>query len=357
MLSDLMQGRKNNLDFVRLIAAVAVVFSHCFHLTTGDFTIEPVYVFSHGQTSLGSIAVIIFFVTSGFLISRSFERTPDLWSYIKARSLRIFPGLTLSVLFCMFVVGPIATNFHIIDYLSDKSTYIYLSRATTFAPDLNLPGVFSDNIYPDAVNSSLWTLKYELLCYIFVAIAGVLRLINKRIMISLLILNLVYHMLPGTEVLGKYINDMARFSLSFFVGMLYYLYRSKIPQNIYLFVASLLSCVASLQFGFFNEIFPIIGGYAIFYFALTPGIKLHGISKFGDLSYGVYIFAFPVQQLVTYFMKNDLIPIQNFLISLPLILILSFISWHLVERPFLRMKPSRKLTGPELTVVKSTGSF
>ena len=103
-------SRINNLDIIRFIAATLVVFSHSYPLTLGNNGSEPFAVFSNGQMTFGELAVSIFFVISGFLITQSYDRSKDLIYYMKARTLRIFPGLIFCVILTVFLLGPFFTR-------------------------------------------------------------------------------------------------------------------------------------------------------------------------------------------------------------------------------------------------------
>ena len=164
-------ARKNNLDIIRFLAATLVVFSHAYPLTTGNNATEPFAVCSNGQMTFGELAVSIFFIISGFLITQSYDRSKNPIYYFKARVLRIFPGLIFCVLLTVFFLGPIFTELNVKDYFKDPKTYDYLKTITLYWIQYDLPGVFQTNVWPGAVNGSLWTLWYEFFFYIVVAIS------------------------------------------------------------------------------------------------------------------------------------------------------------------------------------------
>ncbi|MHA0856174.1 acyltransferase family protein [Paenibacillus sp. CMAA1364] len=177
LLVNKLKGRSNNLDFIRLIAAISVILSHSYPLT-GQQT-EIFSLISGGQWTLGGISVAIFFVISGFLVSRSFENS-SITQFIKNRLLRIFPGLVVVTLLSVIVLGPLLTTIPLSEYFKNHSTLSYINNAFLMDVQFSLPGVFEQNLYPNAVNGSIWTIPYEVLCYIGIAIVGYYGLFQKR---------------------------------------------------------------------------------------------------------------------------------------------------------------------------------
>jgi len=169
-LSDYTISRNNNFNLIRFIAAVLVLFSHSFALVLGVADTEPLVVLV-GMTA-GTIAVDVFFIASGFLITSSYVARNNLLTFFWARLLRIYPALIISVLFCVFVLGPLFTKNNLDDYLSDSQTYRYLVKNAIlfFGVEYRLPGVFLDLPYAAIVNGSLWTLPYEVRLYVILAL-------------------------------------------------------------------------------------------------------------------------------------------------------------------------------------------
>lgn len=330
-LDECSNTKKNNLDFIRFVAAVLVIFSHAYPLTTGNNGSELFAVLTNGQMTFGHLAVITFFIISGFLITQSFDRSKDIVKFMKARILRIFPGLIVVVFLAAFVLGPFFTTLSLKDYLFNYQTLQYLTTISLYWIHYDLPGVFQNNVYPVAVNGSLWTLYYEFVFYIVVGVLGVSRLLNKWVLIvGFVVCTILFYLSIGSE----YVNLFRYFC----AGMLFYVYRKKIILNFWLAILSLVLLLISVEFGYLKFFFPIFGSYLIFYFAYQSKVNLHNFGKYGDFSYGIYIYAFPVQQIVTYYYGEGITPLTNFLISLPFTLIFAVLSWHLVEKYALRLK-------------------
>lgn len=294
------ETRDNNFNLIRFIAASLVILSHSYPLTLGRGTPEP---FSSllGMTA-GDLAVNIFFVVSGFLVSKSFCDRNNLITFLYARCLRIFPALIVAVLFCILVVGVLFTQFPLNDYFSDRKTYGYFIKNTTlvlFKLQYNLPGVFSDAVYPVAVNGSLWTLPVEVRMYLLVALAGVSGILHKKYLFNFLVLLLValyfyifYFLETSTENL--------RLSGFFLAGIFCYIHRKVIPLNGFILLALFALTVISRfwYIDFFGLLISLFIVYATFWFSLVPAGPIRRFNELGDFSYGLYIYAFPIQQVI-----------------------------------------------------------
>lgn len=173
-LSELAANKNNNFNLIRLAAAIAVLINHCFPLATGrevDF-----WIGSHLGISLGSIAVDIFFATSGFLVTGSLLSSNDIIRFIRARILRIYPALIVMLFITTILIGGYFTSLHMKDYLASSGTLKYfLKNGSLFTgASYTLPGVFETNPYKGAVNGSLWTLPYEIWMYSTLAFVWIL---------------------------------------------------------------------------------------------------------------------------------------------------------------------------------------
>lgn len=333
-IDSLMKGRNNNYDIIRLIASIVVIFSHSFPLSIGYINgsdPDPLNQLT-GNISFGHLAVMVFFIISGFLITQSFDRSKNPVLFLKARVLRIIPALTFVVVLTIFILGPLVTTLHIDDYFSSHGTFEYFKNITMYYMVFHLPGVFEHNAFPNGVNGSLWTLMYEFTCYIGVLILGITGLLRKEIILILFI---------STSILNSIgIGPVAIEMLLFFsAGMLFYTYRNKINLKLSVFLISIIITFICFVYykPYFMPIITICITYIVMYLTYATKTKING-SKFGDLSYGTYIFAFPIQQMVTYYFGGTMTWWVNFLISLPITLIFAAISWNLIEKNALKYK-------------------
>jgi peptidoglycan/LPS O-acetylase OafA/YrhL len=181
LLSSYLKGRDNNFNLIRFIAASLVLVSHSYPLYFGsdhnDILRQLVGI------SLGTVAVDLFFISSGFLIANSLFRGHDLFGFIKARVLRIYPGLIVSLLLCVFLLGIFFTTLPVKEYLTNIQTYkfLFVNMVLFFGEEATLPGVFESLPWARTVNGSLWTLPFEVRAYaLFVFVALFFRFVQKR---------------------------------------------------------------------------------------------------------------------------------------------------------------------------------
>lgn len=331
--------RTNNLDFLRLLGALAVVLGHAYHLVgAGQYTPGMV---GYGVQVLG---VVIFFSISGYLITASWTRNRDILSYSAARALRIFPALAVVVVLTAYVVGPLVTVLPTTVYLQDPATAQYL-RNILMEPVYGLPGVFTDIPYPNAVNGSLWTLPAELFCYVVVPIVLILpRLARPAVVLALLLVSLWYAGTASPDsaiVYGTRVVDAAGMWVFFAAGSLLRLMHERVPGLFRTDVAvGLMATYISVLA--IQPTWALKGSWlALPYVILTIGLASTPVvrrsARFGDLSYGIYLWAFPVQQTLVHAFG-----VLNMAINLVLVAgisaVLAFASWHLVEKPSLRLK-------------------
>lgn len=352
--------RRNNLDFVRLSLATLVIISHSFPLATGTEKYEPLLLATHGQTTAGTIAVNLFFVLSGFLIANSFLSSSSVWSYLRKRVRRIYPGFIATLLVGALVVAPLASATSPYHSLAARVGDFLLScvRLREFAYD----HAFPSNPAPGAINGSLWSISYEFWCYVGVAALGLVGLLaRRRVVLGIFGMSLVVSFLfalkgwtPGGRFLGPifgYPPFWARLLPMYLAGVLFFLYRDRIPHNGNIAAAALGVLVAAAFIPMAWALcFPLAGTYLIFWFGFHPGIRLTNFARYGDFSYGTYLYAFPIQQLVVHFVGHPMNPWMLAAIAIPLTLIAAMLSWHLVEKRFLAS--SKKVRGPE--VVQAT---
>jgi peptidoglycan/LPS O-acetylase OafA/YrhL len=177
-LGDAAQGRDNNFNLIRMLAASAVLVSHAWPMVYGDGAVEPLEALT--GYSLGTFAVYVFFALSGFFISASFARSESVFGFVAARCLRLFPGLAVSLLLVALVMGPMVTSLSWTQYLAQWKTWTFLLRNETLVSvQYTLPGVFEANPFP-AVEGSIWTLIQEAMCYGLVFLAGISGVLGRR---------------------------------------------------------------------------------------------------------------------------------------------------------------------------------
>ena len=336
------ETRENNFDFLRFFLATLVLFAHCFALSGPAAGLEPLSRLLNQQTDGGGLAVQFFFTISGFLVTASWERSRSVWQYLQKRILRIYPGWIVSLVFCVLIVGPLG-GADLDSYFTDPGTREFFKPLALHYTELPLQ-VFAHNPLTYNVNGSTWTIPNEIFCYLLLTLLGVLGLLLRRAFTALLFAGVLIFALshPHFSLRVRYFGSLDAlpwlFS-AFLSGATFYLYRDKIPRSSRGLMAALailaLTSRAGLRFTL-----PICGTYALFWLAFAPAGVLRHFGKRGDFSYGIYLYAFPVQQLLIYYFGPRLSPWTLFPLAFLPTLALAWVSWNFVEKPFLRFKPS-----------------
>ena len=346
-LAALASQRDNNFNLIRVLAAALVILGHSYALTSHGGR-EP-FIRLTGIDS-GSWAVDIFFIISGFLVAKSYLGRPDPVNFTLARVLRIYPGLLVAVFSSVFLVGLLFTTLPKMEYLRTRQTWEYLVLNGTLLyrfVDLtyDLPGVFQSNPWGPAVNGSLWTLPFEVWMYIGLLVLGVVGVLRRRWAVNVLfagmILVAVGHqvgMLGGQLFTSPYLPLFERFVSFFGWGVIFFVNRDRIPLN-GLVAAGLMVLTALLWQARVTVplLFPPALAYIVFWLAYVPAGFLRKYNRLGDYSYGVYIYAFPIQQSVVALLPK-IEPLALAALALPLTLIPAVLSWHFVEKRALRQK-------------------
>lgn len=335
----------NNLNIIRLIAAFLVLYGHSFVFLGLR---EPLFL---SWIPLGPLGVYIFFTISGYLIAESWDRDPHLGRFFARRALRIFPGLAICIVLSAFILGPLLTTLSLKDYFESNYTWGYLRNIALYSI-YYLPEVFTHNRVPNAVNGSLWSLPAEFFMYIIVAVLGVMR--SNRWMYLALAISfalLSFFWAQSTEqMLVIYATDVRQVvmcGIYFCVGSVFYKFNIKRYFSlsvVMLAVIALVSLEASIPALAVAAwiLLPIVT--LAFGFEYSP--LLNRLIRTGDYSYGIYIYAFPIQQTMVYLYPN--ISIGSYLlICSVLTLICAILSWHLVEQRALSLKPRRTVVIPQ----------
>jgi len=345
-MSAQLDSRTNNFDFIRLFLAVLVIFSHSFPLT-GEPANELFLRATRGQLTGGQIAVDAFFIISGYLITASFEHSRSLWIYLKKRIFRIFPAFIVLTLFDLAVVLPMSAG-HLAGTSPVRNCLMVLGKTLSLDGFATI-GAFRFNPYPEAINGSLWTIRVEFMCYIGLALIGVCGFLrNRHWTLCLLGVWLALTTIIAHSGLSPYRADfpypahsglwgfLLRLVPCYLAGVVVYLYRKSIGLNL-LSVAvagAVLVGACFVPLGLLTAI-PLAGSYLLVTAAYSPVIRLHHFARFGDFSYGTYLYAFPVQQMLVRYGRASMSPMLLFLMATPITAVLAAASWHLIEKRFL----------------------
>jgi len=336
-------SRGNNFTLIRFLAAYAVLFAHSYVLATGHVGQDPFTqaILGWWGQGLGTFAIVIFFVISGFLVGASYIHRDNLFSFFEARFLRIFPALFVAVTLCAFVVGAWVTTLSLDDYFSHEGTWSFLWHNITLLGGIHfrLPGVFLDNPWPGGVNGSLWTLPIELYMYCMVMLIGALGVLKHRSSFNVFAIMLcvaLFGLQQGWAQVDGIPVKNAGLMMAYIAGVFFYVNRALISLNIpvFIFLVALLFLLHGTIVWSVVQAFGV--AYIILFFALHPQVRLPNLDKWGDYSYGVYIYAFPVQQLVAKYLTTS--PIEMLLYSTLITFPLAVLSWKYVEKPALKLK-------------------
>jgi len=346
-------GPANNFDSLRLIFAVLVILSHSFPLTRGSNTTEPLSVLTHGQITFGNTSVWAFFVISGFLITQSWQRSPKVVKFLKRRIGRIYPGFAVAGALTALLVVPLAIDPGTSQHVSPLSYLLNTLRLQIFAA----PPVFTHNPMSNAVNGSLWSVPYEFWCYLGVLSLGLTGLLRRRtVVISLFVAVIGLHLymeVTGWAPAGSFFGQIFGYPpfwatvLPFYLaGTIFQIYGGYPLLRAPWMLAAAIVLVASnfIPHGLLITM-PICGSYLLMGLAYLPWLHPLNLGRFGDFSYGTYLYAFPIQQLLVQHAHGQISPLTLFAEATPLTLLVGALSWHLVERHFLQRSSQLKHEG------------
>jgi peptidoglycan/LPS O-acetylase OafA/YrhL len=344
---------KDGFGTLRLVIACGVIGFHAMPIT-GDY---DGWGWGQHWYHFGTLTVAAFMAMSGFFVMKTWERDPHLVRYWTRRLLRIMPGLFAVVVVSTFVLGPLVTTRSASDYLTDSRTWSFLWRnALLFPQQYDLPGVFTGNAYPVAVNGSLWCLPVEVLGYALVTVVGLLGINRRRYLIfavavpfgALLVLNVNDVIrLPDTMLL-LLTNPLLQYLAIYAMGIAAWLYRDKIPLSWWGVAAGVL--IEWLVYP--GPVADITRAITVPYAVLTIGTKLPSWLCLPNwltvASFGVFLYGFPVEQTLAWLGADR--PWEVIGAGVPIAVLLGLASWHLVEKHGLRLRTSLtdKPRAPEL---------
>jgi len=335
--------RANNFGFLRLLFATLVIVSHSPELVDGNRSRE-LLTRLFGTMSFGEVAVDGFFLISGYLITKSFVQTGSVCAYLVKRVLRIFPGFAVSFWICVLLVAPFVgarrSSYSLDAMLAQVQAMLLLAQPYVAWAFAGLP-------HPE-LNGSMWTISYEFRCYLAAALLGVVGVYKPRYRFILLAITGAALLINGIGLLrdgyvpGDEVAGVPAYSLRFFavfsIGALYYLFRDRVRLT-GAGAAAAGAALAALMFDrqLAETAFAILGGYLIFWFAFR--VRVLGLSRADnriDLSYGVYLYAWPIQNILIW-NNRGIDPWLLCLLTLAGAALAAFASWTLVEKPCLNL--------------------
>ena len=335
------RNRPSGFDYMRIILALSVICWHSLLISYGtDRTVGP---WGRVLEPLSLLIVPMFFALSGFLVAGSLERSRSLVGFLGLRVFRILPALAVEVLLSALILGPLLTTYSLGSYFADPVLHSYFWNIVGHI-HYKLPGLFQQNPI-DLVNGQLWTVPYELICYILLSVLTVFGIVRRRdFLLAFLVLyyaaqlaNTLFR--PQTDFQGAGGSSIV---MAFITGVVFYRYRERIPWSVWLFVAMLIISVALPMFvpkGMRFAAVPI--SYATVYLGLTNPARNRLILS-GDYSYGLYLYGFPIQQAVYSASPAFHSWYASILVSVPIAAVVAAASWWFIEHPVLRRRDKLK---------------
>ncbi len=334
--------RPQGFDVLRIVAASMVIVSHAFILGGGN---EPdLLVFGDFAFNIGRLGVVVFFIVSGYLICGSWLGDPRPRAFAEKRARRLLPALALMLLLVTFVMGPLVTSRS--GYLLDPGTYeFFLRNLLVFPYTYDLPGVFDDNPLPQ-VNGVLWTLGVEVLAYTLLGVAGALGWLRgwKVLAAVTTVFALVgWRLIAGSVVDGALVPIALRVELvAFFFAAATVRASPWRPGWRSAFAATAVLAAVLLVEAPLSILLVPGATVVVLYLGTRSWPAARHVTRFGDPSYGAYIYGFVIQQLLVAYLGFGDLPVWLFsVVSVVLGLGVGYASWHLVEERALRGAPRR----------------
>ncbi|MFJ2776076.1 acyltransferase family protein [Kitasatospora sp. NPDC087315] len=363
-LAQLCQGRANGFGALRLLLAVAVVGSHVYPIGWGRP--DPLWLWSGRQTDLGKAAVLGFFALSGFMITESARRLSG-GRFAWHRALRLVPGLAGSLLFSAAVLMPLLYRWQhgsLAGFLSRPDGPLsYLTSLGGSAPTAgwDISGVLAQGIragtnFDRSLNGALWSLKYEMLCYLLAGLLAAARLLGRRLVVPAAVLTLWILIATGAvdlpagtppaggpgvtlPVLGQFsVHLVTTLGFAFLLGSALRLHADRIPVHDGLALAAVPALAASFRWGGFAAVGQPALVYLLFWAAARLPGRCRRIGGRGDFSYGVYIYGFPVEQALAVLGCAGYGKPAFLGCALTATGVLAVLSWYAVERPAMRLR-------------------
>ncbi|HEY1040532.1 MAG TPA: acyltransferase [Bacteroidia bacterium] len=345
---------KNNFDFLRHLFAMCVVVAHCFPLS-GNGYCDWMCQATGEQFDLSQFGVKGFFIISGYLIFQSLERSQSLFDYYWKRVLRLFPGLVVMLVLTVCFL-PFVYTGTLREYITNKSTLTYLPyNLILYKTQYVIPGVFENNPYKSIINGSLWTIAYEFTMYMLLSLLFFFktnRPLVKIVLAGSVILFLVINLFFADRLKGlNFIlmsNHFVDLGFYFIIGSAFSVFKLSELRHltIVLWLAAIITVLASI-----TGYFAYVKYFTLPVLVIGIGTKHTPVignlfEKTGDLSYGIYIYGFLVQQILMHYFHLGFVGLLvGSLIVIPL---LALFSWHVIEKKALSYKDffkKRKMPG------------
>lgn len=330
----------NHFNTVRFLFALFVLITHSYPLT-GKVESDFLHSITNNCISFSTLAVHGFFIISGYLITKSLLRSSSIWDYLFKRCIRIFPGLWFGVTLSVTMISCIIYFKESINIpLSNAGHYLFHNYLLITV--YKIDDVFK-SLPNTSINGSLWTIPYEFLCYlIIIPLFWVPKRGTKWILISSFLVLLIFFLSSNDIIINQggihhlsYFH-IARLSLFFLAGACLSYFERIIRHSATVTLLSLLFLVTTFYTNTYAQFQYILLPLFVLGLCYLPIKKIPDMAKYGDFSYGIYLWGFPIQQSLVYLFRLETIELM--LISIPLSCIFGAISWHFIEKRALWLK-------------------
>jgi peptidoglycan/LPS O-acetylase OafA/YrhL len=344
----------NALGSMRLLFAALVLVSHAFPLGGFNGGAEPSFTWTRGQQDMGGLAVAGFFVVSGFLVTRSFVTSSTSVRYLWKRVLRIFPGYWACLIVTVLLFAPLVflhEHGSLHGYLSGypEPPRAYLSGNVLLTiHQYGIDSLLGNVPYHSAFDGSLWTLAYEFKCYLGVMVLGIFGILQRGKWIALVIAVFLWLSNVGEQwdpartksIIPAFSDLQLPYLTSMFaLGMVIFLFRDRIVISKFWAVVAAATFLVSARFGWFNAFGEPAFAYLCLWCAVS--VRMPRLDRYGDFSYGLYVYAFLVEQMASLYGVNHWGFVPYVIVCLLVSLAFAVASWFVVERTFLKLKSIR----------------
>jgi len=334
-ISDFLKRENNNLDLIRIILACLVIIGHAPILNGSSlYWIDPIGNF-FTFTYSGALAVKLFFFISGLVVTNSLLHKRSLLHFIISRSFRLLPGLLILLIVTVFIFGPILTKVSIHEYFNSLDHFRYIKNNIVFTTDYSLPGVFNENIYKNAVNGSLWSLRYEVGCYILLLGLFLIGKNAKTAILNILIIAIIVDAFLPNKFIFSWLGDNQEINLlpaSFAFGAFFAVNANKIKMDLSIVLGSFIVYYL-FNLSSYNQILFVLASCNLVLYLASNKHILKLKPKY-DISYGIYLWGFLIQQTVVHYTGHIYVGIHC-LISLIICIVLALLSFIVIEKPFI----------------------
>ncbi|EFE7249463.1 acyltransferase family protein [Escherichia coli] len=332
--SEILKRENNNFDLLRIIAATAVIIYHSFAINPSWGIIDPTKILLTYVTT-GGLAVKVFFFISGLLVTNSLIRNKSLLHFAISRAFRILPGLYAVVILPSLIIGPLLTKIPLSEYLASPLLAEYVFHNLIIDTKYFLPGVGFDNPY--GFNGSIWTIRYEIYCYIVLALLYFVGVYKSKALSNIICIAIIFE--PITSFKGLLFassdnNAIYLLAPCFALGSLIAINQQSYKPSFWHPFALI---ILSLLFRNNEEFFAlfICSAACLFSLRLSSCRWFVALKVKNDISYGVYLWGFPLQQVLSRY--HELGPAIGILAPLLVTYVIALLSWRLIEKPAIRI--------------------